>query len=403
VRKYFEAKQGIVLRAIFFINSAAFGCWLTFFNIYLKEKIGFSTSQIGVLSSILPFGTLIILPIWGMLADKFVRKRVFLVALFISMILINGILLINNYYLFILFLFLFGSFYSPLTPMLDTIALDYVEQTGKDSYGEIRLWSSAGWAFSTLVVGYLLRGIDVKFVFPITSAFFVVSGIIMLTMYKPLTVKRNIATLKFSHLGKIIIDSPRLTIFIVIILIYGILTAPVMLFINLYYNEIGAQSQYVGIAFAVQAMCELPFFFYGKRILERFGAKRVMIFAMSVTMVRMLLYGITTDPVIAIIIGGLHGITIALFLISVIEQIHVFIPQEWRATGQSFIYIFYFGVGTALGYIWSGFLSDLYSVQKTMLIMGGLIGILIMITVFIFYLFRNGDKKRLSVAHYQYL
>jgi MFS transporter, PPP family, 3-phenylpropionic acid transporter len=401
VRKYFEAKQGIVLRAIFFINSAAFGCWLTFFNIYLKEKIGFNTSQIGVLSSILPFGTLIILPIWGMLADKFVRKRVFLVALFVSMVMINGILLINNYYLFILFLFLFGSFYSPLTPMLDTIALDYVEQTGKDSYGEIRLWSSAGWAFSTLVVGYLLRGIDVKFVFPITSAFFVVSGIIMSSMYKPLKVKRNIATLKFAHLGKIIIDSPRLIIFIVIILIYGILTAPVMLFINLYYNEIGGQSQHIGIAFTVQAMCELPFFFYGKRILERFGAKRVMVFAMSVTMIRMLLYGITNDPIIAIMVGGLHGITIALFLISVIEQIHAFIPQEWRATGQSFIYIFYFGVGTALGYIWAGHLSELYSVQKTMLFMGGLIFILIMLTVFIFYIFRKIDQKRLSVDHYR--
>jgi MFS transporter, PPP family, 3-phenylpropionic acid transporter len=395
VRKYIEANQGIVLRAIFFINTAAFGCWLTFFNIYLKEKIGFTTSQIGVLSSILPFGTLLILPIWGILADKFVRKNVFLIALFMSMILINGILLINNYYIFILFLFLFGSFYSPLTPMLDTIALDYVEQTGKDSYGEIRLWASAGWAFSTLVVGYLLREIDVKFVFPITSALFLVSGLIMVWLYKPLKVKRNIATLKFSHLGKIIIDSPRLIIFIFIILIYGILSAPVMLFINLYYNEIGAQSQHLGIAFTVQALCELPFFFYGKKILDRFGARRVMVFAMFITMVRMLLYGITKDPVLAIAIGGLHGITIALFMVSVIQQIHVFIPQEWRATGQSFIYIFYFGVGIALGYIWSGYLSELYSVQKTMLLMGGLISILILITVFIFYMFRNADQNKI--------
>jgi PPP family 3-phenylpropionic acid transporter len=396
VRKYIEANQGIVLRAIFFINTAAFGCWLTFFNIYLKENIGFTTSQIGVLSSILPFGTLLILPIWGILADKFVRKRVFLTALFMSMILINGILFINNYYVFILFLFLFGSFYSPITPMLDTIALDYVEQSGKDSYGEIRLWASAGWAFSTLVVGYLLREIDVKFVFPITSALFFVSGSIMLWLYKPLKIKRNIATLKFSHLSKIIIDSPRLIIFIFIILVYGILSAPVMLFINLYYNEIGAQSQHLGIAFTVQALCELPFFFYGKKILDRFGAKRVMVFAMFVTMVRMLLYGITKDPVLAIVIGGLHGITIALFMVSVIQQIHAFIPQEWRATGQSFIYIFYFGVGIALGYIWSGHLSELYSVQKTMLIMGSLIFILILITLSIFHIFRQVDQKRRS-------
>jgi MFS transporter, PPP family, 3-phenylpropionic acid transporter len=114
---------------------------------------------------------------------------------------------------------------------------------------------------------------------------------------------------------------------------------------------------------------------------------------MFVTMTRMLLYSITTNPVIAIIIGGLHGITIALFLVSVIQQIHEFIPPKWRATGQSFIYIFYFGVGIALGYIWSGFLSEQYSVQKTMFIMGSMIFILIGITVSIFYIFRRVDHK----------
>jgi MFS transporter, PPP family, 3-phenylpropionic acid transporter len=387
--KKYRVNQGVILRVVFFVTSSAFASWSIFFNIYLKETIGFSTFDIGILSSILPFGTLLVLPIWGMLADKYQRKKMFMLAMFFSMILINGILLFNNYYHFLFFLFIFGSFYSPLTPMLDTIALDYVEQNPKDSYGEIRLWSSAGWAFSTIVVGFLFEGTDIKFVFPFASALFLTALIIIYFLYQPLKVKKNLASLKFANLGALVLKSPRLIIFIFIILLYGILSAPVLLFINLYYNEINAGSHHLGMAFAVQAIFELPFFFFGRRILDRFGAKKVMLFAMAVTMTRMLLYGMVSDPAIAIAIGTMHGITIALFLISVIQQIHGFIPPEWRATGQSFIYIFYFGVGTALGNVLAGYLSNIYSVQRTMLIMGGCIFILIGITMLTFYLFKR--------------
>lgn len=381
--------QGIVLRVIFFVASSGFATWSIFFNIYLKESIGFSNSQIGVISGILPFATLFILPIWGILADKYRRKTMFLLALFMSMILINAILLYNNFYHFLGFMLIFGTFYSPLTPMLDTIALDYVEQNPNDSYGEIRLWSSAGWAFSTIVVGYLLKGIEIKYVFPITGAFFLAAGIFMVLFYQPLKITKSIDSIKFSHFWQLVAKNPRLLVFIFIIFIYGILTAPVMLFINMYYNEIGAQSHQIGYAFAVQALFELPFFFYGKKLLKKFGATKVMLFAMAVTMLRMFLYGMTNNPNLAIAIGTMHGVTIGLFLVSVIEQIHSFIPSKWRASGQSFIYIFYFGVGTALGYTLSGFLSEKYSVKSTMLIMAVSISVLIGIISISFGLFRK--------------
>jgi len=383
--KRFTRNQGVVLRALFFLSSAAFAAWSSFFNIFLKESIGLTTAEIGILSGILPFGTLLILPVWGLLADKYHRKSMFLLALFLSMAWIQTLLLIDDFHHFIFTLFIFGVFYSPLSPMLDTIALDYVEQNPGDSYGEIRLWSSAGWAFSTVVVGYLLQRIDIRFIFPITGGLFLVNGLIMYFLYQPLKVTKSLASIQFTHLWKWVFRNPRLMIFIAIIFVYGILTAPVMLFINLYYVEIHAQSYHIGYAFAVQALCELPFFFYGKRILNRFGARKVMVFAMAVTMLRMLLYGITSNPGLAIVIGTMHGVTIGLFLVSVVQQIHEYIPPAWRATGQSFIYIFYFGVGTALGYVLSGELAELFSVQKTMLFMACGIFLLIGFAGLIFY------------------
>jgi PPP family 3-phenylpropionic acid transporter len=85
------------------------------------------------------------------------------------------------------------------------------------------------------------------------------------------------------------------------------------MFINLYYTEIGALNTQIGIAFAVQSICELPFLFFGALLIEKYGVKRIIIFTLLVAALRMFLYGLTTNPWIAIAIGCTHGITLGLF------------------------------------------------------------------------------------------
>ena len=105
---------------------------------------------------------------------------------------------------------------------------------------------------------------------------------------------------------------------------------------------------------------------------------------MIVTMLRMLSYSFTSDPVLAIIIGSSHGICLALFMVAVVNYVHRFIPGEWKATGQSFIYACYFGGGLAIGNAWVGYVSQRISVKSTMAVEAGLTLVLILATLVTF-------------------
>jgi len=144
-----------------------------------------------------------------------------------------------------------------------------------------------------------------------------------------------------------------------------------------YYHEIGAPNSIIGLAFAVQAISELPFFFFGKKLVNKFGTARVFQFTMLATALRMMAYGLNQTPEIAVGIGVMHGISIGLFFVSIVAFVHNIVPPHLRSTGQSLIHTFYAG-GVAFGNILTGILDDFISVRTTMLVNSGMITLLIL-------------------------
>ena len=390
------ASQEIIIKIIFFLSYASFSAWLLFYNLFLKEYLGFSDSEVGIISGVQQINILLVLPIWGMLADKLGRRRILLIVLFATLCLFYGFLFQNLFFSFLIFTFIITLFYSPLSSLLDTIALDFREQTSRSSYGNTRLWGSLGWATSSLTLGYFLSVWNLYLIFPIASALMLLAWLTTFFAFKSLDVKKNLTVMKMAHIHELLTKDYRLVIILMIILLYGISSAPIQYYINMYYEEIGAGNKYVGNAYAIQALSELPFFYFGQQIVDRIGAKRVMIITMTVTMLRMFAYSLTSNPVIAIIIGSSHGICLALFMVSVVNYVHRFIPAEWRATGQSFIYSCYFGGGLALGNAWIGFLSQKISVKSTMAVESALTCLLILATLLVFKIM----KRKLSANQF---
>jgi oligosaccharide:H+ symporter len=285
------------------------------------------------------------------------------------------------YYLF--FIVLFTSFYNPVTTLLDSINLDMIEQNPEVSYGELRLWASIGWATGTVVTGQFINSSNLHLIFAIAAVQLFLVACVTFFLYKPLRVTKNIASLKLNTIKDLIFSDRRLTIFLGVLLAYGVFSAPIQMFINIYYSEIGAGYNQIGYAFAVQSLSELPFFFFGQRIVNRYGAKNVLIFTMVVTALRMVAYGFTANPWVAIAIGSSHGIGLALFLVAVVNYLHAYVPAHLRATGQSFVFAFYFGAGVSGGNMFTGWLKDLISIKTAMWLQGSLALSLAVLAVFI--------------------
>ncbi|MDA3890690.1 MAG: MFS transporter [Salinivirgaceae bacterium] len=369
--------QQLIIKALFFLTFAALASWASYFYIFLKEGPGLTSIEIGIIAAFQQFNNIVVIPIWGILADRFGRKNTLLVSIGISTLLLPFFLVLEGAIAILLFMILLTLFLNPIISLLDTVALDYEEQSkGKTSYGELRLWASIGWASSSLITGLFIENVNLSIIFPVAaSMYFLVWGILFF-LYKPLSITKNLKPPNFQSIANLLRTEKKLFIFFIIIFIYSIFSAPIYLIINVYYHEIGATNATIGLAFAVQAISELPFFFYGKRLIKRYGAFRIFIFTMLATSLRMAAYGLNSSPNVAVGIGIIHGISIGLFFVSVIAFVHKIVPSQMRSSGQSLIYTFY-AVGVAIGNLLVGAMDEYFSVGLIMLLNSGIIILLI--------------------------
>lgn len=352
------------IKLIYFLVYSSLGVWISFFNVHL-EQLGFNGFQIGVLNAIFVSTSIVVIPLGGILSDRYGSYLILLVLSIISGCLIYFLGSLSGYVLIALVMFALSIFNQPINAVVDGIALNQLNGEARQAYGTFRLWGSFGFASGALVVGYLANW-ESKSIFIMSAillwiaSIFAIGGIKKNQQSDNLQVNLNSLTFFYKN--------SRLKNVFLLILIFGISISPLHYFINLYFTSIGATQGEIGLAFAVQAFFEIPLFFLGIRYLKKAGPEKVIIVAMLVSILRMVLYGLTHDPQKAILIGLFHGFTISFFLIGVVEYVQKQTPAHLRTTAQALILSFHFGAGLAIGNIWIGYLKDLVGMHKVMLI-----------------------------------
>ncbi len=302
------------------------GTWLAFLNLYLENK-GLSGTQIGIIGGIYQAAIFIFVPLLGMLGDKYGIKKLATFATIGSTTLLFFYQFIDQYILLIIYTLILASFIQPIGSLFDSLAITFVRNEKRSSFGQLRVWGSIGWAISTYLVGLLLANFNINLVFTFASVISVFMLIVLL-LYKndvPEIATHHVKLSKY----KFIFQNKPLIIFYLILVVYGIAVAPIYLFINLYLRELGAGYDIVGIVFSVQALSEIPFFFYGYRFVKKYGPEVSIIISLVVTALRMGLYSSITDPVYAIYIGLGQGFSFSLLLVAIVEYVHDIIPNNF--------------------------------------------------------------------------
>jgi len=376
--------ERIKIRLLYFVLYSGLAVWISFFNVHL-EQIGFTGFQIGVINAIFVSSSIVVIPLGGILSDRYGSYLV----LFILSIISGGLIFLLGYktefIMIALLMFGLSVFNQPVNAVIDGIALNQLNNGDRQAYGKYRLWGSFGFASGALAVGYLTHW-DSQSIFILSAILLWVAAIFSLGGIKKNTGPGK-SMVNLSSLGIFYKNTGLRNIFL-LILIFGITISPLHFFINLYFTSIGSTQTQIGLAFAIQAFFEIPLFFLGIRYLKKVGPERVIIVAMLVSVLRMVLYGLTHDPSIAIYIGVLHGFTISFFLIGVVEYVQRQTPAYLRTTAQALILSFHFGAGLAVGNIWIGFLKDWVGMHQVMWIQS-LLSLLVVILSF--YIFRKNS------------
>ncbi len=369
-------QESTKLSLYYLIGYSAIASWVAFFNIHL-ERLGFTGLQIGSFNSMYIMVSAFVVPFWGMIADQKGSYRTLLLLTGLCAMLVLLLSKTESYSSILVVIIVIALFQQPIGTLVDGMVISLSRVNRKITYGRIRLWGSFGYGLTSIIVGYYARK-NTNIIFYTASILFMILFFFNLLSLppKPLT-GRGLVTYK--SLG-IFFRNSRIVIFLFLMFLYGISIASLYNFINLYYTEIGATNTLVGIAFFIQAGCEIPFFIFGAKMVKRTSAGFVILLAMVVSMGRMILYGFISNPSIAIFIGMFHGFTISFFLVGAVEYVQSHTPPHLRTTGQSLIWAFHFGAGLTIGYIFIGYLHDVLGMRHAMHISAAFSAVVILIT-----------------------
>lgn len=336
---------------VFLFYYAAASVVVPVLTLYYQEA-GVSGQLLGVLAAIWPAGTVVGAAIWGAVADATGRHRLVLVVATLTAIGSAQLFLFATSFVTLApIIVMFSLAMSPIIPVVDNAVLDSLGRE-RSKYGRVRLWGAVGWGVAAPLVGVLIDSLGLRVVFPVYGA------LMLLTLAVSFLLPVGTAHLRAEIRAgiRMMAADRRWGAFLLIVMIRGIGGAFILHFLFIYLAEIGGSGTLRGVALAIATVSELFVFFFAHRVLERFGPRRTILFALGATAIRLLLYAIVSNPYLALAVQLMHGLTFSLFLVAAVNYAKELAPEGMGATAQAAMTSTNIGAGGIIGALLGGVL-----------------------------------------------
>ncbi|MFZ1527808.1 MAG: MFS transporter [Ferruginibacter sp.] len=364
------------LRIIYFLVFCCTGAWLPKLYDFCVYK-GLSGGQSAFILSITPIMMFAVQPLYGMMADKMGYKKTLLIAALISSTSYLGYLTGGGFYRITAVTVLMSLFYNTIQPVLDSIALQIAKEDKRFSYGSLRFYGAAGFAFTTIITGQVIDAVDITVIFIVSAVTMFAAFLFSFFLEQDGHEKENVSA--YSNVWDVMKNGSLLFLLFCVFIVSMGATA-IWNFYSAYLKENGASDSLVGYGLSFQGLCELPVFYFSARIILKLGLKTTLIITTLATVIRMLLYSVIKVPVATLPVELLHGLSWSLFWVVCVEYVNKLVDERWRATGQSLLYAAYFGAGAIAGNYWTSYFIDKgMKVADVFLINAGLVAVVVLL------------------------
>lgn len=374
-----------------FIFFLSWSLWWSMYAIWLKNTIGLTGEELGILYSLNQFTSITFMLIYGVVQDKLgLRKHLMWV---ISTILVlTGPFLIyiyepnlkNNFYPIVtLGSVFFGIGYLAGCGLVDSY-IEKMSRTFHFEFGTARFWGSFGYAIGAFIAG-------IVFVINPHINFWLVSlvgcGFLVTNLLFNQEKSENYIPTKINDVNKDdfikILKDKNFWIFVVFVLIswsqYTIVDQQLfpVYYASLFSSvELGTKVYgYLNSAqVVVEACCmaAIPFF------INRIGPKPALILGAVIMAGRILIAGLSTDPYIVSVAKMFHSIEVPLFVLSVFKYATANFDKRLSST----IYLVGFQIASSIGIILFsipvGILFDSVGYQQVFLIVSAVVAAMIL-------------------------
>ena len=378
----FKPQRFWVLWMLFFFQYAAVGVYFTFLNVYYKE-VGLSGTQIGLISMAGGMVGMASSFLWGYLSDRTGKPSLLIAVGALGALLTAQLIpLVHAYHLpnAVLFYVVIGClgnlFNASCFSLVDSTALAILGERRSD-YGRYRLGGSVGYILAAVMAGFLYDRLDMVWMFPIYALLMLLFALLALAL-PPRTVRLE------SSGGREILQmirQPAWLIFVAVIFLFWVSYNASLTFIGIILKTMGATDQLISFAIVIGAIIEIPFMAFSGGLIKRFGAVKLMWFAIILQIVRYVLLSQMQAPAWAIAINTLNGPGFVLFWNSALNYGARLVPAKLIATAQG-AYIAATSLAGIISSLLSGVVFDQLGPSRLFLVMALFCGVGFIILTF---------------------
>ena len=319
-------------------------------------NLGFSGGQLGLLHAVTAAAALAFAPLWGILGDRTRSRRLLLAILTLAAAFVFPLKLLGGTFLWqMIAAGLFYAFFCALLPLGDSLLL------GDGAFGAYRLAGGVSFAVAGALYGLARPKLG-------QHGLWVVSALLGLTAVFALLLPDVPGQKKqgggFSALLK---NRP-----LMLLLFF---TLPLQMTMSYFYTfyaprfaASGGSDAMLGISYFISAASEAPYLLCSRKIYRKFGAAKPMCIAAGLLAARWLLLGLAKNPLMLLASQILHGGGFIVITVSMAYWISENVPENLRASGQSLLNMFAFGLARITGSLLGGFLAQNWGMERGFLL-----------------------------------
>jgi PPP family 3-phenylpropionic acid transporter len=284
----------------------------------------------------------------------------------VSILAFAGIFWADGYWQIAVVMILFTFFWNASLPQFEVVTFGYLGSRVA-RYARIRVWGSIGFIVTVAVLGLLIESRGAEVVLPSVMVIFVGIWISSLLVRDPAPEPHptDQATLRS------LLRTPAILGFFAAVFLMQASHGPYYAFFSIHMKDHGYSEGLIGQLWALGVLAEVVLFLVMHRLLDRFGARNVLIASLAFAALRWLLIGTLAGSLGVVLFAQLlHAATFGSFHAAGIHLVHHYFRGRHKGRGQALYSSVSFGAGGAVGSLASGYAWESAGPGATFLIAG---------------------------------
>lgn len=349
----------------YFLYFAALSSLMPYLVLFYQE-LAFSGAQIGLLTGIPPLVTLVAAPFWTGLADsKHWHKWIMGLGIVITVLVIFLLQSLTGFVVVFALIILFNTFISPVPSLADSATMNMLGEE-RAKYGRIRLGGTIGWGIFAPIAGVLVQR------YGLNAGFLSFSAIMLVNLLISQKFVHGVHEQAGSHQGgiRLLLTNRRWINFLFLAFLGGIGSFSVAAYLFPYMAELGANESTMGFASAIATVTEVFIFFFGNRLVKKFGSYGLLILALVMSGIRSLLYSMVSTPLTVLVLQAFGGTIFPAIWLAGVSYADEHAPPGLKSSSQGLFGAMMFGVGAAAAGFIGGLLLESIGGRGMFLVLG---------------------------------